>query len=99
RPPRSTLFPYTTLFRSDLTNKDQANTEWLQGLGSAQNRMGDVLEARGLPDAARRAFDDALAIDQELVTRNPRNPDWQRNLAVARSEEHTSELQSRFDLV
>src|SRR2546422_8921846 len=64
RPPRSTLFPYTTLFRSDVL------------------RPG--LRARGL----RR------------VRRLPRRDGaGRRRLGGGRSEEHTSELQSRLHLV
>src|SRR5260370_6233954 len=68
RPPRSTLFPYTTLFRSD------ARLE-VRGLD-----IGDQapLEARAEP-----LFDLG-----DLLGR-----------AVARSEEHTSELQSHLNLV
>src|SRR5438067_8386630 len=57
RPPRSTLFPYTTLFRSQVATA--------QGVGTALNSAPDIL---GL-------------------------------FCYIRSEEHTSELQSRFDLV
>src|SRR5438105_9367007 len=64
RPPRSTLFPYTTLFRS------------------LARRCGAVEEARGA------GGDEAAAVDQ-----------GQRALRAERSEEHTSELQSRVDLV
>src|SRR5947207_8605371 len=60
RPPRSTLFPYTTLFRSLL----QRN----------QLRLGDAKSLR-----QQRVFDGEAA--------------------GARSEEHTSELQSHSDLV
>src|SRR5438105_8916292 len=62
RPPRSTLFPYTTLFRS--------------GLRPRRGRAGLLCE--------------------------PLFDLWARETAVrddARSEEHTSELQSRVDLV
>src|SRR5699024_12801905 len=65
RPPRSTLFPYTTLFRSALD-------DWSAGTMDASVFDEAV-------DAARRGF-------ASLV-------------GVSRSEEHTSELQSRFDLV
>src|SRR5437868_14070891 len=58
RPPRSTLFPYTTLFRSEL----------------------------------RTAIDGELK-DVEVQLRDHGHD------RAARSEEHTSELQSRFDLV
>src|SRR5438067_4976581 len=59
-PPRSTLFPYTTLFRS---------TTW---------------GTRALREFA--AGHDELAVARARAT-------------ASRSEEHTSELQSRFDLV
>src|SRR3712207_8284482 len=68
RPPRSTLFPYTTLFRSipRLESRREGNPQTL---------------ARGL-QAARRP---GLARQGRL----------ERDRAGARSEEHTSELQSR----
>src|SRR5690349_23589728 len=64
RPPRSTLFPYTTLFRSRLLPLTTIHCTAVRGLPSA---------VCGLPSADGR----------------PRT----------RSEEHTSELQSRRDLV
>src|SRR5438105_10155778 len=66
RPPRSTLFPYTTLFRS-------------------------VFEVRRI----LKAFVDA----QWLADFDGRLAAYQMQLGLARSEEHTSELQSRVDLV
>src|SRR3712207_7076504 len=76
RPPRSTLFPYTTLFRS--LTPERAGAE-----PAAVQRMR--AKAGALPDAP-------LAVD------------LRRGLCVtgsgaARSEEHTSELQSRQYLV
>src|SRR5690349_23489955 len=65
RPPRSTLFPYTTLFRSTLASNERPSL-------SAES-------ARRSPSSDR--------IDR-----------WLSNVDV-RSEEHTSELQSRRDLV
>src|SRR2546421_7559250 len=67
RPPRSTLFPYTTLFRS---------------LSAVRLRRGD-----GWPLLAPVAFALGLATS------------WAIANATGRSEEHTSELQSRSDLV
>src|SRR3989449_3466725 len=64
RPPRSTLFPYTTLFRSGFTILTAAALGFL-GLGPP-----------------------------------PPTPEWGRTIAESRrSEEHTSELQSRLHLV
>src|SRR2546422_1787147 len=73
RPPRSTLFPYTTLFRS--RDHDRRGGE----------RRGHVLHAQYQPDG------DGLHADGER--------DGPRDGRERRSEEHTSELQSRLHLV
>src|SRR3712207_8301068 len=93
RPPRSTLFPYTTLFRSFV------------GGGEAVDRPG--LPAR--PGARRAVALVRLAADERtglgveiapLVRAAVRPHDVLRHrLEVPRSEEHTSELQSRQYLV
>src|SRR2546421_879820 len=70
RPPRSTLFPYTTLFRSE---------------DPAVAVLRDVPLERQLEVA-------------ELLGRDDEVPQL-RAVARVRSEEHTSELQSRSDLV
>src|SRR2546429_3859799 len=68
RPPRSTLFPYTTLFRSD------------------SDGCGSWGTSAGRPVAARRESGNGGACTEGL-------------LKDGRSEEHTSELQSRLHLV
>src|SRR3712207_9009862 len=78
RPPRSTLFPYTTLFRSCLKS---GNAALLRGSASAF-RTNTALVAV-LTEAAEKAGLPAGSIE----------------LLPARSEEHTSELQSRQYLV
>src|SRR3989449_8096220 len=78
RPPRSTLFPYTTLFRSELL------------LGLAE--VGAPLEERRRQSGRHRWHDRLLV--HRLATRNQAG-----NCAQQRSEEHTSELQSRRHLV
>src|SRR2546429_2968036 len=76
RPPRSTLFPYTTLFRSCRTNRD----------GNAQGGgRADIFAGKQVVDCR----DDRTL---ERVGRRTSRP-------VPRSEEHTSELQSRLHLV
>src|SRR3712207_8052572 len=85
RPPRSTLFPYTTLFRSqDLLRPDRRRD------GSRRRRAARVLEGPGQGLPPRRARRPALAAGggRALLPLRPR-----------RSEEHTSELQSRQYLV
>src|SRR3712207_7862592 len=77
RPPRSTLFPYTTLFRSDL----------LDDVADLERR----LEPHGVPLGA------ATGRALPLAERGD-GADDARDEDV-RSEEHTSELQSRQYLV
>src|SRR5438874_7087694 len=71
RPPRSTLFPYTTLFRSESKSTSHENAQKAQ-LEKAGRRFGLKITFETKP--ASRFFQ-------------------------LRSEEHTSELQSRRDLV
>src|SRR2546422_4230542 len=75
RPPRSTLFPYTTLFRSHAAARHPRQATAVLG------------RVRTLREAIYRVFA-ALARGQ-----SPSPAD------LARSEEHTSELQSRLHLV
>src|SRR3712207_8028533 len=81
RPPRSTLFPYTTLFRSFSQGKD--------------GRDDDVAEIEGENRAHRRARWSQIRVaarwgNRQLGAHSPFGH---------RSEEHTSELQSRQYLV
>src|SRR3712207_9433259 len=83
RPPRSTLFPYTTLFRSSLA---AAPRTLVYGYTAELDLTGHV---RGVDSASWRA---QLALVDRLVEQVVDGlPD--------RSEEHTSELQSRQYLV
>src|SRR2546429_398431 len=82
RPPRSTLFPYTTLFRS----------RWLVKKGRT-NEAGDVLRLTGEENAEQELREIVESIDAEHVTSDA------LFTAKYRSEEHTSELQSRLHLV
>src|SRR3712207_7002784 len=76
RPPRSTLFPYTTLFRS--------------------HRAGGTAAA----DRRRiRAGGPRLGVLPRKSARRDLRRGHSRDAAVLRSEEHTSELQSRQYLV
>src|SRR3712207_9482237 len=83
RPPRSTLFPYTTLFRS-------ANA-W------AARRVERLDLPRRRLEVPRRV----LGVDAHLddVAAQRRQLAHRQRLARGRSEEHTSELQSRQNLV
>src|SRR3712207_7086759 len=83
RPPRSTLFPYTTLFRSP--------AEAVDGLpGVAHGPQAHAL-ARQLPEQQPTGAVHVLVlVDQDMLEARPH---------LLRSEEHTSELQSRQYLV
>src|SRR3989449_2784323 len=85
RPPRSTLFPYTTLFRSYL-GRTIPNVE---GAFITTITLGNRLRLGGLLDfkTGYKKLDGNTRIRCTLFIRCPR------------SEEHTSELQSRLHLV
>src|SRR3712207_7859533 len=100
RPPRSTLFPYTTLFRSAGVFK-VLDTYAAQSLGTHQfpDKSGgyfpeDLFSGAIVVDAAHGGRDTGYVVPKGLSEAD-------LNLAVAqeRSEEHTSELQSRQYLV
>src|SRR3712207_7461935 len=76
RPPRSTLFPYTTLFRSQLERHRLAARRVRPGRAL---RRGDAVSER-----SERTIEHSTSRPQAVFTR---------------SEEHTSELQSRQYLV
>src|SRR5206468_6589085 len=98
RPPRSPLFPYTTLFRSALKRLgararrdlgEEIATDDLVAIEAREARLVEVV-----------AKDDALLVERDDAERE------RVELGVraivdggGRSEEHTSELQSRSDLV
>src|SRR2546427_8257450 len=84
RPPRSTLFPYTTLFRSVARAQPAVVGEGLGGVFGA------------LPIAAHHAGATHL---QFPVLANPHLHAGQGVAHGGRSEEHTSELQSQSNLV
>src|SRR2546427_3177022 len=89
RPPRSTLFPYTTLFRSRLGDVLQLDEPTLQ----VARRTRQLLELRFLGLARRRVPLQPLQFAELLFQVGHR-----RQLG-GRSEEHTSELQSQSNLV
>src|SRR2546422_7925956 len=73
RPPRSTLFPYTTLFRSSICSSGAAD-------------MATHIRTLSSSIVQRAALESFIKLDPRVQWRN-------------RSEEHTSELQSRLHLV
>src|SRR3712207_7199478 len=77
RPPRSTLFPYTTLFRSGevMEWRDLVGRKIVEVVPTRQGKPDETI-----PNVLHLRFEDGTA-------------------AIIRSEEHTSELQSRQYLV
>src|SRR5438067_2862075 len=73
RPRRSTLFPYTTLFRSEALTSAGARPADVAAIGITNQRETTIVWDR---------------VTSEPICNG-----------IVRSEEHTSELQSRFDLV
>src|SRR2546430_11511690 len=92
RPPRSTLFPYTTLFRSLLAVAALAaswyGVRW--GIGDTMAEAAPLSYAND-PTAAFESAEAAARLA-------PRDPLAHLTLARLRSEEHTSELQSQSNL-
>src|SRR2546430_6115200 len=80
RPPRSTLFPYTTLFRSFPFYVDSQNPTKL------------------LPWADSQFFDTSVNANYNALQLRAEKR-YSHGLTFARSEEHTSELQSQSNLV
>src|SRR2546422_7065838 len=76
RPPRSTLFPYTTLFRS--------LTAGFQEIRRLENMLSTWIETSELSRVNQAAGLEPIGVSAETFDR---------------SEEHTSELQSRLHLV
>src|SRR3989441_5290909 len=64
RPPRSTLFPYTTLFRSALREAERLGDRALQARALAG--LAEIRVARGEPEPAIRDAERALAVHREL---------------------------------
>src|SRR5260221_4075830 len=83
RPPRSSLFPYTTLFRSRYGRCDRERSGFCHRNRQHDNRTWDRPPARLQPAS------------QVRPKSSPPDPADHR----CRSEEHTSELQSHSDLV
>src|SRR5689334_24719129 len=91
RPPRSTLFPYTTLFRSHYDGGDYAggNEFFSEHVDSREYLPVDEMERVACSNPDDGLFSHLKAV--YLFGCNTLNP--------VRSEEHTSELQSQFHLV
>src|SRR5688572_31683293 len=89
RPPRSTLFPYTTLFRSCATS-------------TTKTRRDSRAMTTTATETTQVQIAEEIRKRQRFVITSHSRPDGDAvgsSLAMARSEEHTSELQSQSNLV
>src|SRR3712207_9504224 len=96
RPPRSTLFPYTTLFRSDtpiapwfIVRSDNKRAARLNTIAHVLSRVPHKALPTKKAKLPKRSSKDAYDDEASIAKRR----------FVQRSEEHTSELQSRQYLV
>src|SRR3712207_7996454 len=88
RPPRSTLFPYTTLFRSLCLEKEKRR-ELQKSLEKEKQHLETILQEKN-----KATYKEKLAeVEKSLLQINETLGE------IGRSEEHTSELQSRQYLV
>src|SRR5690349_23714218 len=89
QPLRSPLFPYTTLFRSELAVKEgRFRQDLFHRLGQFQLRVPPL----------RERPEDIVALAEYFLSLKAPSKNFSEQ-AISRSEEHTSELQSRRDLV
>src|SRR2546430_17656093 len=96
RPPRSTLFPYTTLFRSSAMERIWNNRRLLSVVFPKESdSLADFTNTVTSISAFSRDGHDLSEDLMEFVT----NPLFPSEEIGKRSEEHTSELQSQSNLV
>src|SRR2546430_13758566 len=85
RPPRSTLFPYTTLFRSPSAQASflyEAPSAWAASCVQVRSLLAPAASVKSAPGNPSQPTSDGLTVR-----------------STSRSEEHTSELQSQSNLV
>src|SRR3712207_7794283 len=93
RPPRSTLFPYTTLFRSAAFGR-APTPSFPRSMTAIIDIIGrEILDSRGNPTVEVDVVLEDGSLGRAAV------PSGASTGAYERSEEHTSELQSRQYLV
>src|SRR5687767_15199383 len=93
RPPTSTLFPYTTLFRSELVHADHFRNQRLR-----THAVPD-LPSGGVERLAERADHHRPLAQRRVAQQTFVRAAIEDDVLVDRSEEHTSELQSLAYLV
>src|SRR3989454_2592556 len=95
RPPRSTLFPYTTLFRSLELLLERPGARAQTFVRALPQRLGHQEVLANRDGVLQHPMD-----EDDVEAREPREPlDPLGRHVAQRSEEHTSELQSPCNLV
>src|SRR5262249_56794468 len=98
RPPTSTLFPYTTLFRSDISAAiEQSGSSSMIGPSSNNSATSQILTLSWLALAKTRRPENSKGgahLAYSAFTGSPTT-----RSSYGRSEEHTSELQSLTNLL
>src|SRR5207248_9255603 len=97
--PQSTLFPYTTLFRSKFPQRDELLAAMADELTGHLKQTLDLFELIGQAGSGTDhpgpvGWRPSIADHPQNQLRDDR--DWK--ILITRSEEHTSELQSPYDL-
>src|SRR5256885_8053271 len=98
RPPRSTLFPYTTLFRSmkkilEFFLGKSRNKQIVDLFGLDRIELSRDLKVQANQAVAQGRWDEAAQLYEKAILANT------ADASLLRSEEHTSELQSPCNLV
>src|SRR5256885_13284563 len=90
RPPSSPLFPYTTLFRSNIPSPLLDRMEVVEFAGYTEREKREIARKYLIP---RQFTENGVSPEQLTIT------DDALSEVITRSEEHTSELQSPCNLV
>src|SRR5256885_3063702 len=93
RPPRSTLFPYTTLFRSECGRERNQQRREIRSAQATQQTIVHAQQRERQQGSQEQPRGDRLREPKQRQDRE------QRAERECRSEEHTSELQSPCNLV
>src|SRR5260370_34172254 len=96
RPPRSTLFPYTTLFRSVLKVDFDSHSDLVKAFEGQEALIISAGDYYGIEKITRVSKFDRLQNEGNLCCENRHSLTLHK---FPRSEEHTSELQSHLNLV
>src|SRR5690606_41591853 len=99
RPPISTLLPYPTLFRSRVEPGQRERLEPVRERNPRRVELGPDRGGDGVPRLGEHGGEQRLLVGEVVVDRASGDAGGLGDAGERRSEEHTSELQSRENLV